>query len=52
MAPTAPIGSDALHVFITAIGIAGLALAIMAIRELHLQKKIAMQLKKENEGFV
>ena len=50
--PRPPIGTDALSLFVTAIGLAGLVLAVMAIRELRLQKKIATQLKNENEGFV
>lgn len=50
--PRPPIGSDALGIFISAIGLAGLVLAVMAVRELRLQKKIATQLKNENESFV
>ena len=45
-------GTDSLSNFVNAIGLAGLVLAVMAIRELRAQKKIAMQLKNENEGFV
>ena len=52
MSPTAPVGTDSRDIFISAIGLAGLALAVMAIRELRAQKKIATRLKKENEGFV
>ena len=45
-------GTDSRVVFIHAIGLAGLALAVMALHELRRQRNEAARLKKEAEDFV
>lgn len=50
--PPNPLGGDSREIFVTAIGVAGLLLGIMALVELRRQRKEVARLKQENEGFV
>ncbi|TAA11139.1 hypothetical protein EA658_15820 [Pseudoxanthomonas winnipegensis] len=45
-------GSDSRVVLVHAIGLAGLALAVMAVRELRRQRHEALRLRQDSEGFV
>jgi len=45
-------GIDSRDLLVNAMGLAGLALAVMAFREARLQQEAAERLERENKGFV
>ncbi|WJI17112.1 hypothetical protein MWN52_07615 [Pseudoxanthomonas winnipegensis] len=45
-------GPDSRLVLVHAMGLAGLALAVMAVRELRRQRHEALRLRQDSEGFV